>query len=378
MKRGLVAAAIALSLWAPAAAGGDERDPPARRARAGLARAVEIRVSGDAAALSRVRMTARELLLRLDVHANVKAIDEPETPADEPTPLVVAYVDLRNVSAPSIDIEDGKTRQELTRRRLSDVATLETGVESLLHVLYLAVESALQVGVATPAPLPAPTSPVSPAPLSSPPKKKPAPPVESEPNRPPPRAGLDLGPLLRLSSLGGTRVVPGGGVSIEPRADLGGGHLGLLVSGAVHGTSELSFARGTVEVRPLQARFVPTFDWLISSDVSGAFGVGAGLDAFMIEPVLPPESGRLLVAESAIDPVLSGLLGARVPIAGRVFLSALASLDVDLRPTSFVARVGAMNQNVLSLPRLRGGITLALSFSALGSRRFTSTSGRKQ
>jgi hypothetical protein len=189
---------------------------------------------------------------------------------------------------------------------------------------------------------------------------------------------LDFGPLLRLSSLGGSRIVPGGGVSIEPRADLGNGHLGLMVSGAVHGTSEVSFARGTVDVRPLQARFVPTFDWLLSPEVSGAFGVGAGFDAFVVEPVLAPEPGRLLVAESAVDPVITALVGARVPIAGRAFLSALASLDVDLRPTSFVARVGPMNQTVMSLPRLRGGFTLVLSFSALGSGRFASVSGSRQ
>jgi hypothetical protein len=32
----------------------------------------------------------------------------------------------------------------------------------------------------------------------------------------------------------------------------------------------------------------------------------------------------------------------------------------------------------MSLPRLRGGFSLALSFSALGSRRFASAPGNKQ
>lgn len=357
----------ALALLAPSAAAAQSAEPASAPVRSGVARVVEIRVSGDAAALARVRMTARELLLRLDVQANVKTMDEPETPADEPTPLVIAYVDLRSVSAPSIDIEDGKTRQELTRRSLTDVATLETSVESVLHVLYLTVESALQVGVTPP-----------PAPLT----KKPTPPVEAQPPSTAPRtrsrSGLDVGPLLRLSSLGGTRIVPGGGIALEPRTDVGPGYLGLLLSGAVHGTSELSFARGAVDVRPLQARFVPTFDWLLSPEVSGTLGLGAGLDAFMVEPVVPPEAGRLLVSDTAVDPVLTGLVGARVPVAGRVFLSALASLDLDLRPTSFVARVGPMNETVLQLPRWRAGFTLALSFSAAGARRFENAAGGKQ
>jgi hypothetical protein len=68
--------------------------------------------------------------------------------------------------------------------------------------------------------------------------------------------------------------------------------------------------------------------------------------------------------------VLTGLIGARVPIAGRAFLSALASLDLDLAPASFVARVGDKTEPILPLPRFRAGFTLALSFSAAGSRRF--------
>jgi hypothetical protein len=251
---------------------------------------------------------------------------------------------------------------------LADVATLETSVESVLHVLYLTVESALQVGVA---PIPSPAPAKKPKPPAAPP-----PAHRGMPARP--RSGVDIGPLLRLSSLGGTRVVPGGGIALEPRTDFRYGQLGLLLSGAVHGTSELTFARGAVDVRPLQARFVPTIDWLLSPEVSGMFGLGAGLDAFMVEPVVPPEAGRLLVSDTAVDPVLTGLLGARVPIAGRVFLSALASLDLDLRPTSFVARVGAMNDTVLQLPRWRAGFTLALSFSAAGSRRFEAAAGGKQ
>jgi hypothetical protein len=64
-------------------------------------------------------------------------------------------------------------------------------------------------------------------------------------------------------------------------------------------------------------------------------------------------------------------VGARVPIAGRVFLAAMASLDLDLAPTVFVARVGPMSEPILQLPRLRGGFTLALSLTAAGERRFS-------
>jgi hypothetical protein len=353
----LMALGAALALLAPSAAAGLEAATPNAGAQNSVGRVVEIRVSGDTAALLRVRMTARELLLRLDVQANVKAIDEPETSSTEPTPLVVAYVDLRSTASPSIDIEDGRTHQVLTQRRLMDVTSLETGVEAVLHVLYLAVESALQVGVERSAP-PAPA-------------KKPTPPASAVDQASTAHFGFDVGPLLRLSSLGGSRVVPGGGVGLEPRADFGRAQVGLLVSAVLHGTSELDFAGGEADVRPLQVRVLPTFDWLLTSDVSGCFGLGAGLDSLRVSPTRAPDVGGAAPSQSALDPILTALIGARVPISGRVFLAGMASLDLDLAPTSFVARVGPRNLPVLQLPRLRGGFTLALSFTAAGERRFS-------
>lgn len=350
MKCWLASCVLVLATLSPATAAASEPGS----ASAARARVVEIRVSGDAVALARVRMTARELLLRLDVEPVVKSIEEPDSTSD-PAPIVIAYVDLRSVGSPSIDIEDGQTRQELTRRNLTDVTSLETGVESLLHVLYLAVESSLQVAVAR---------------APAPPAAKPTPPPAPRPPASRSPFGLDLGPLLRLSSLGGSRFVPGGGIVVEPRADLGRTQLGLAVSAALHGNTELAFARGEAAVRPLQLRFVPTLDWLLSPEVSGCVGLGAGLDSLMVAPVQPPELGSASAAQTVLDPVLTGLLGARLPVSDRVFLSALASLDYDVAPTSFIAREGALSRPLLQLPRLRAGFTLALSFTATGQRRF--------
>lgn len=347
-----MALAAALALLAPSAAAAVEGDNDLQPA---AARVVEIRVNGDAAALERVRLTARELLSRLDVQPNVKAVSQPETSAGEPTPLVIAYVDLRDVASPSIDIDDGRTQRVLTQRWLSDVTSLETAVEAVLHVLYLTVESVLQVGSAKPAP---------------PPAKKPAPPVRPRPAPERVHFGFDFGPLLRLSTLGGSRFVPGGGLALEPRAGLGRAQATLLVSGVLHGTTEIVKDRGEVAVRPLQVRVVPTFDWLLSPDVAGCVGLGAGLDSLLVTPLEPPYEGRAAGSQSALDPILTGMVGARLPISSRVFLAAMASLDLDLAPTSFVARVGAMSESLLQLPRWRGGFTLALSFTAAGERRF--------
>ena len=327
------------------------------------ARVVEIRVAGDAAALAKVSITARELLLRLDVTPVVKALDEPPTPATEPVPLVIAYVDLLRVAAPSIDIEDGETHEELTRRNLSDVSSLETGVEAVLHVLYLAVESKLQVGLLPPR---------APAPVSTPvATKKPVPPVAPGPDRGRSRFGLDVGPLLRLTSLGDGRFVPGGGLGLEPRVDFGRAQAGLMVTAALHGASELKFQRGSADVRPFQVRVAPTFDWLLARDMSAVSGLGAGLDSFLVAPGQAPDAGQAAPAQTAWDPVLTALLGIRMPISGRAFLAALATLDFDVAPTSFVAQRGLTSEPLLTLPRLRGGFTLALDFTVAGERRFS-------
>lgn len=359
MKRWLACGALAVSALSSSPAGALESTAATTTAPS---RVVEIRVSGDASALARVRLTAGELLSRLDVQPSVKTLDEPETRGSTP-PLVVAYVDLRSVSAPSIDIEDGRTRQELTRRHLSEVTSLETGVESLLHVLYLAVESTLQVAAEPPRTATVDQKPTPPPVLRSPPARAPF--------------GFDLGPLVRVSSLGGSRIVPGGGVVLEPRAGFGRSQAGVMLSVALHASTALTFERGEVTVRPLQFRVVPTFDWLLSPDVSGCVGLGAGLDSLMVEPVQAPELGSAARAQTALDPVLSALLGARLPLSGRAFLSALASLDYDVAPTSFVVRDGLASRPLLQLPRLRAGITLALSFTAAGQRRF-GTSGAEQ
>lgn len=362
-----MAVVAAMALLAPSAAAAAP-DAGAAHGRVDVARVVDIRVKGDAAALARVRVAARELLRRLDVQANVRSADEPEMDLGEgePAPMVTAHVDLRSLAAPSIAIVDGRTRQELSSRSINDATSLETGVEALMHVLYLSVESMLQVGEREPAPA---------SPPPHPDKPKSAPPHTGQASGA--RLGFDLGPLLRLSSLGGGRIVPGGGVALEPRVDVGPGQAGLLFSAAVHGTSELAFARGIAEVRPFQFRLGPTFDWLLSSDLSGCFGLAGGFDTFVINAVEAPDSGKVHDGTSTTDPVVTGLLGARLPLSSRTFLSATASLDLDLAPASFVARRDDTSEVVLGLPRWRAGFTLALSFTAAGVRRFAPGAAEK-
>jgi hypothetical protein len=97
----------------------------------------------------------------------------------------------------------------------------------------------------------------------------------------------------------------------------------------------------------------------------------------MVSPGQAPDIGVAAPAQTALDPVLTGLVGARLPLSGRAFLSALATLDYDVAPTAFVVRDGPMSRPLLLLPRLRAGFTLALSFTAAGVRRFPQVGGKQ-
>lgn len=365
MKTACLGAAAALTLLLPSVVRAAPESASAVQPEA--ARVVEIRVDGDAAALVQVRITARELLLRLGVVPEVRASDEPASDADATSPLVIAYIDLRDVSAPSIEIQDGRSHEPLTQRELSDVSSLETAVEAALHVLYLSLESMGELE--PPAPPPAPeVLPAKPPPVIATPPK----PVSVRPSRAASRSpfALDFGALLRLSSLGSSRIVPGGGIALEPRLDAGTLHAGLLLSSILHATTDLDFDQGRAELRPFQLRATPTLDLPLSDSASGCFGLGLGLDAFLLSPRSDPQDGRAVTAKTALDPIVSALIGARMPISKRVTLGALASVDLDLEPSRFVARQGSDRTPILALPRVRGGFTLALSFTAVGRQRF--------
>jgi hypothetical protein len=184
------------------------------------------------------------------------------------------------------------------------------------------------------------------------------------------RLGLDIGPLLRVSSLGGSRIVPGGGVSIEPRLGSEKVRFELAISGVLHSSSQLFFEGGAADVRALQARVMPMLDWSMARDVSAGVGAFGGVDSFSVMPWQAPQGGISEPARTAIDPMVGAALGAKLLIAGRAHLAALASLDIDLAPTSFVAREGDERRSIWTLPRVRGGLTLALSFTLAGASLF--------
>jgi hypothetical protein len=311
---------------------------------------VEIRVLGDETALARVRDTAAELFSRLEVRLRVLAdADAAASPGAEP-PLVLAYVDLRVPTSPLVDVDDGRTHQELMRRNLSDISTLETAVEAAVHVVYASVESLLLLAGPQRAELPRP-------PRS---RRAPSPPASS---------GLDLGALFRLVSLGGSRVAPGGGAALELRTDAGNVQAELGLFGALHAASQLDFDDGRLSLHPYALRLVPGLSARLSRQLQGSVGVGVGLDHFVLD-VHAPASGGKALDRAIYDPILATQLGLRFPLAGAWFASVLGTLDVDLAPTRFISENGDSRHVLFTLPRLRAGLVVIASLSPTSVRRF--------
>jgi hypothetical protein len=312
---------------------------------------VEIRVVGDEQALAEVRATAVELFARLDVRLRVLGDSEPSPTPGEPAPLVLAYVDLREPTSPRVDVEDGRTRQELMRRNLPDVSSLETAVEAAVHVVLASAESLLQLERAKRA---------EPAPA---PRKRPA------PSRPRRGSGLDVGALVRAVTFGDSRLTPGAGAALELRTDAGPVQAELGLWGAVHTATELHFDQGRASLRPYTLRLLPGVSTRLSRSLIGSLAVGAGLDHLRVSAQSAPSNGTT-TDHALFDPILSSQLGLRFPLGGAWFLSLLGSVDLDLAPTRFSIERGGAREPLKTLPRLRGGLTLMASLSATSIERF--------
>ena len=346
-------------------------------------RVVEICVAGDANARFLAQAVATELFGRLRVQVRVRA-EEGAAVASGPVskPWLTAHLDFRVPCKPAVRIEQERAEPRLPAQVIPDVTSLETGVEAALHVVYSAAEAALslpeQVQDSQTEPAPEQAKPLPARPLSA---SAPRPPASREPSPPSGlKLGLDLGALGRIVSFGGPHVLAGAGVIGELRADWSRLHAGLLLFGALHETTEVPFGDGYSTLRPFSLRLIPTIDARLTGRVHGSFGLGVGLDEFTARVSRPPSPppmpmpGPIFIENRSavsLDPLISALVGVRVPSGSRTFVSLLGSLDFGLGPSSLeVGRVGPMT-SVFALPDVRASLVLAPSFSSAGAPRFS-------
>ena len=394
----------------PRASLGDDspRPPAARRVF------VEVVVAGEAAAVSQMRGTARELLGRLEVVAIVVQADDDAEETEQPSSArrFTAYVDLRSVAAPGLVVVESKTRRELARRVLPPSPSLEASVEAVAHVLYRVVESELD-------------QPADPGERSAPRARQGAVDRRARPSRATPRApseardendgdkeekekekekeeaeekeretdvddsdidepspeasaeraagngswGFDAGILFRGVSLGSGHYLPGGGVEMDVHGPATPFGFGALLIGAGHPSTEIASGPVTAALQHYSVRAMPALDWHLGATTLAFAALGGGVDWFRASPEQTPPDAIQARSVSSVDFVLGALLGLRLGLADRTAIVFAGGLDLDLTPKVYVVDDGSGRQALLELPRFRPSLLAMLSFSIAGEPR---------
>jgi hypothetical protein len=389
-----------LTLGLPRASLGDDS------ARPGAARRVfvEIVVAGEAAAVSQMRGTARELLGRLDVVAVVVQADDEPAETEQPSSArrFTAYVDLRSVSAPGLVVVESATQRELARRVLPPSPTLEASVEVVAHVLYRVVESELD-------------QPADPGERSAPRARQGAVDRRARPTRATPRArsearendggkeekekeekeiddddsdidepspeasaeraagsgswGFDAGILFRGVTLGSGHYLPGGGVEMDVHGPATPFGFGALLIGAGHPSTEIAAGAVTAALQHYSVRAMPALDWHLGATTLAFAALGGGVDWFRASPEQTPPDAIQARSASSVDFVLGALFGVRLGLTDRTAIVFAGGLDLDLTPKVYVVDDGSGRQALLELPRFRPSLLAMLSFSIAGEPR---------
>lgn len=381
------------ALWHPPANAAD----PARSPADARSSSVDIYVDGSPAAVERMRVAAAETFGRAGLHALVSSSADESLAAGRAKPLARAYVDLRNPLAPRVVVVDGQSERELTRRTLQENASLETSIEGATLVLYMVVETLVTSSNASSATTPsAPSPPTSsapatntePRPPASPSRREPADPaapgdealaplppapsrrstpaerVQDEPpesNATPSSIDLQAGLFLRTTTLDAEHPLAGAGISIElfgrhPDLEFGAVFLGAAYLSA---SSEVGDARASIETYSF--RLLPALRVPFSSTLSAVVGVGGGLDSFSIDAYGAGVPASQASSSSAVDGIVSALVGMRLRLAERLHVNVNAGADVDVSPRTFVAQAGPERRVLLELGRVRPSLSLGFA-----------------
>jgi hypothetical protein len=400
LSRGLPTAFLLalLTVAFPRASPGDDSPAPAAARRA----FVEVVVTGDAAAVSQMRSTGRELLGRLDVAvvvvraADVDADADAETEEPFSARRFTAYVDLRSVAAPGLVVVESESRRELARRVLPPSPSLEASVEVVAHVLYRVVESELDQQ-ADPGERSAPRARQRAVDgRARPPRATPLAPSkareeddggddkakqetgdddEPSPERSPAGAtgngawGFDAGILFRGVSLGSGHYLPGGGVAMDVHGPARPFGFGALLVGAWYPSTEIAAGAVTAALHHYSVRAMPALDWRLGATTTAFAALGGGADWFRASPERTPPDAIQARSVSSVDFMLGALLGFRLGIADRTAIVFAGGLDLDLTPKVYVVDDGLGRQALLELPRFRPSLLAMLSFSIAGQPR---------
>lgn len=336
---------------------------------------VELRVMGSEQAVNLTRSTSQELFDRLGVDVYVQSVNDP--PPELPDkPLAIATIEITPPLC-SIVIVDGQTGSELDRRTFAE-SSVETAVEAAAHIAYFVVETLLEPPPPERAPpveeaTPIPVAPTPPPPVAS--DSQPAPTPHTQVDTGPTHVGVDLGLAFSVVGLGGSRLPPGAGLTAELRFPRPGASFGAMAAMTTHASTDLEFEGAKAEIRPSTLRLLATLDAPLGSALAFTAALGGGVEWLRLTPASQAENVEVTDTQSVFDPLISGLVGLRIKLSDRAFLSALGGVDLSLAPADFQARVGDETQSLLEMPPLRPVVLLGAAASLDEAPRFDAAGG---
>jgi hypothetical protein len=405
-----------VSLLGRTAAGADAAPP----------RVVRVFVAGSAPMVEKTRATVRELCARLDLDVVVEnGGDESLLESIPESTFAEAFIDYRAPGAPRIVVVQAKPRRELERRTLPYAGSPEMTVEEAAHVVYAVVESSLRAreakgerragawapaGTASsgtgapvdgtsggPAEATTPTASGPPtagpsaehpnnrnsteaasstvAPRSTAPQSEPSSaPGEREPHgdqaatATPVAFRADLGAFASAWVQGAFRPVPGLGGAVDVGAEFGAWRIGGAFLGGSSFASDVSGKGGEASFHTEFARGFATVEWQSLRRLAILCGLGGGADRITVGARAAPPRVQSAGAETRVDPLIAGLAGVRVRLAGPLSVVGALLVDTDLTPHRFVAESASGRAVLFELGRVHAsalaGFSVALSGAA--------------
>lgn len=318
----------------------------------------------DAIEAERIDASVRELLGRLAV------IVASSGTTSVTKPVARAAITLLDTREAEIVVTAANGGVLLMRRSRAPTATILR--EQVAHEVQIAVEAALLSPPPPPSAESAPP-PSPPPPPAPPPSAEPAPAAASASARAPARArsyafevGTFAGGSLFARSQAAARV--GAEVTLASRR---GRRPSVTLAGAYLLPFETEADLVASRASAAMLRLVPTLQIYGGRSVAVDLGVGGGIDILTVAPrtaVLP--RGALLGATTIADPVISAAATVHVAIVSAVVLDLSAGADIAPIGHRWVLARGREEEDIFVPFRLRPGVSVGISFAALGERRF--------
>jgi hypothetical protein len=309
----------------------------------------------DAQALSE---SLRELLHRLGLELELTCVDQfaptEPWPAVPQEVVVRVWIDVRQPDAALITLSDRRSgRTGLTRlvpRRGSRGLLLE---ETAL-VVHAETESLLSE------PAPAPTS-AAPSPVALPPEASVAPARETAPSGPTPWKVDAMTFAEGQAFAADSGLVFGAGAGARAHLGRSAWVPGLWLLGAYHAPFGQKNLPVQLNVSVWSARLLPTLRTAGQHRFALEFGLGGGVDWFLISPGVTEGVSQLDANRTDLSLIAESLLALHVAVSQTTRLVLGATFDWDLHPRSYFAE-GATRDVLIRTHQFRPGLTLGVSF----------------